>query len=150
VAVVEVDPDTGQVAVLRYVVADDCGRELNPVVVDGQQHGGVAHGIGNGIFEEAVYDEAGQFLNPTFMDYLIPTAADVPMFEVVHQNHPTPLNPLGVNGVGEGGTTSAPAALANAVADAMKPLALQVDSVPLTPARVKRLIDEALAERSAS
>jgi carbon-monoxide dehydrogenase large subunit len=147
VAVVEVDPDTGQVGVLRYVVVDDCGRELNPVVVDGQQHGGVAHGIGNGIFEEAVYDEAGQFLNPSFMDYLIPTAADVPMFEVVHQNHPTPLNPLGVKGVGEGGTTSAPAALANAVADAMKPLRLQVDSVPLTPARVKRLIDEALAER---
>lgn len=144
-AIVEVDPDTGQVIVLRYVVVDDCGRELNPVVVDGQQHGGVAHGIGNGIFEEAVYDEAGQLLNPTFMDYLLPTAADLPTFEVVHENHPTPLNPLGVKGVGEGGTTSAPAALANAVVDAMKPLRLQVDTVPLTPARVKKLIDDAKA-----
>lgn len=145
VAIVEVDPDTGQVSVLRYVVVDDCGRELNPAVVDGQQHGGVAHGIGNGIFEEAVYDGAGQLLNPTFMDYLLPTSADLPPIEVIHDNHPTPLNPLGVKGVGEGGTTSAPAALANAVVDAMKPLPLEVDTVPLTPARVKKLIDEAKA-----
>lgn len=145
VAVVEVDPETGCVAVLRYVVVDDCGKELNPAVVDGQQHGGVAHGIGNGLFEEAIYDEFGQLLNPTFMDYLLPTAADVPPIEVVHDNHPTPLNPLGVKGVGEGGTTSAPAAIANAIADAMRPLHLQIDSVPVTPARLKRLIDEARA-----
>ncbi|HEX2154079.1 MAG TPA: xanthine dehydrogenase family protein molybdopterin-binding subunit [Acidimicrobiia bacterium] len=143
VAIVEVDPDTGLVTILRYVVVDDCGRELNPAVVDGQQHGGVAHGIGNGLFEEAVYDEAGQLLNPTFMDYLLPTSADVPLIEVIHDNHPTPLNPLGVKGVGEGGTTSAPAALANAIADAMKPLDLEVDTFPLTPARVKQLIDTA-------
>lgn len=143
VVVVEVDPDTGQVTVLRYIVVDDCGRELNPAVVDGQQHGGVAHGVGNGILEEAVYDEAGQLLNPTFMDYLLPTPADLPPIEVIHDNHPTPLNPLGVKGVGEGGTTSAPAALANAVVDAMKPLRLEVDTIPLTPARVKKLIDQA-------
>ena len=143
VAVVEVDRDTGQVTILRYVVVDDCGRELNPMVVDGQQHGGVVHGIGNGILEEAVHDEAGQLLNPTFVDYLLPTASDVPMIEVVHQNHPTPLNALGVKGVGEGGTTSAPAALANAIADAMKPLHLEIEEVPLTPARLRRLIDEA-------
>ncbi|HSJ28523.1 MAG TPA: molybdopterin cofactor-binding domain-containing protein, partial [Acidimicrobiia bacterium] len=145
VAVVDVDPETGRVAVLRYVVVDDCGRELNPTVVDGQQHGGVAHGIGNGILEEVIYDDAGQLLNPTFMDYLLPTAADVPPIEVVHENHRTPLNPLGVKGVGEGGATSAPAALANAIADAMKPLRLQIDAVPVTPARVKRWIDEAKA-----
>ena len=143
IAVVEVDKDTGQVTILRYVVVDDCGRELNPMVVDGQQHGGVVHGIGNGILEEAVHDEAGQLLNPTFVDYLLPTASDVSMIEVVHQNHPTPLNALGVKGVGEGGTTSAPAALANAIADAMKPLHLEIDTLPLTPARLKRLIDEA-------
>ena len=137
VAVVEVDPDTGMVEVFRYLVVDDCGRELNPMVVDGQQHGGVVHGIGNAIFEEAVYDDAGQFLNPTFFDYLLPTAADVPMVEVIHDNHPSPLNPLGVKGVGEGGTTSAPAALANATVDVMKPLDLDIDAVSLVPARLK-------------
>jgi len=144
VAVVEVDPDTGGIDILRYLVVDDCGRELNPMVVDGQQHGGVVHGIGNAIFEEVVYDDAGQMLNPTFMDYLLPTAADVPMIEVLHENHPTPLNPLGVKGVGEGGTTSAPAALANAVVDAMRPARLEVNSIPMTPSRLKMLLDEAL------
>lgn len=144
VAVVEVDAETGEIDILRYLVVDDCGRELNPMVVDGQVHGGVVHGIGNAIFEHAVYDESGQMLNPTFMDYLLPTAADVPMVEVVHENHPTPLNPLGVKGIGEGGTTSAPAALANAVVDAMSSLRLEVNSIPLTPSRLKALIDEAI------
>ena len=145
VAIVEVDPETGKVTVLRYLVVDDCGRALNPTVVDGQQHGGVAHGIGNGIFEEAVYDDYGQLLNATFMDYLLPTAADLPPIEVVHDNHPTPLNPLGVKGVGEGGTTSAPAALANAIADALKPLRVELNQMPLTPARVKQVIEAAKA-----
>jgi aerobic carbon-monoxide dehydrogenase large subunit len=143
VALVEVDPGTGKVEILRYLVVDDCGRELNPMVVDGQQHGGVVHGIGNAIFEEAVYDDTGQLLNPTLMDYLLPTANDAPMIEVIHENHPSPRNSLGVKGVGEGGTTSAPAALANAIADAMKPLDLEINSVPLTPARLMRLIEEA-------
>ncbi len=141
--IVEVDPETGTIEILRYLVVDDCGQELNPMVVDGQQHGGVAHGIGNGIFEEVVYDREGQMLNPTFIDYLLPTAADVPTFEIVHQNHPTPLNPLGVKGVGEGGTTSAPAAIANAVADALRPLRLEIDEIPLTPARLRALIEQA-------
>lgn len=143
-AVVEVDPETGGIEILRYLVVDDCGRELNPMVVDGQQHGGVVHGIGNAIFEQVVYDESGQMLNATFMDYLLPTAADVPMIEVVHENHPTPLNPLGAKGVGEGGTTSAPAALANAVVDAMRPMRLEVNSMPMTPSRLKKLLDDAL------
>jgi carbon-monoxide dehydrogenase large subunit len=145
IVIAEVDPETGKVDLLRYVVVDDCGQELNPTVVDGQQHGGVVHGIGNGIFEEAVYDESGQLLNPNLMDYLLPTAADVPMIEVIHDNHPTPLNPLGVKGVGEGGTTSAPAALANAIADAMRPLDIQIDRIPVTPSRLRRLIDDARA-----
>jgi CO/xanthine dehydrogenase Mo-binding subunit len=112
------------------------------MVVDGQLHGGVVHGIGNAILEEAVYDKSGQMINPTFMDYLLPTAADVPMVEVLHENHPTPLNPLGVKGVGEGGTTSAPAALANAVVDAMRPMRLEVNSIPLTPSKLKALLDD--------
>ena len=106
------------------------------MVVDGQQHGGVAHGIGNGVFEDIVYADFGQLLNPTFMDYLLPSAAEVPKIDVVHENHPTPLNPLGVKGVGEGGTTSAPAALANAVVDALEPMGVEITSLPITPQRL--------------
>lgn len=139
VAIVEVDPDTSLVRVLRYVVVDDCGRPINPAVVDGQVQGGVVHGIGNGLFEEAIYDSEGQFLNASLSDYLLPTAADVPFVEVAHDNHPTSLNSLGVKGVGEGGTTSAPAAIANAVSDT---LGVQVTELPMTPARLRELTAE--------
>jgi carbon-monoxide dehydrogenase large subunit len=140
-ALVEVDEETGIVRLLRYVVVDDCGRPLNPAIVNGQLHGGVAHGVGNGLFEEALYDEAGQFLNASFMDYLLPTASDLPFFEVAHDNHASPLNPLGVKGVGEGGTTSAPVAIANAVADALWPQDVRITEMPLTPARLRGLIE---------
>ena len=136
IAVVEVDPDLASVTVCRYVVVDDCGTMLNPMVVDGQHHGGVAHGIGNALLEEACYDADGQFTTGSFLDYLLPTAAEVPHIEVVHQSHPSPLNPLGVKGTGEGGATSPPAAILNAVADALRPLRLELGEIPLSPLRL--------------
>ena len=122
--------------ILKYVIVDDCGKMLNPMVVDGQIVGGVAHGVGNALYEEVVFNEDGQPLTGTFMDYLLPSSHEVPNVEVGHQEFPSTLNPLGVKGVGEGGTTSAPAALANAIVDAMEPLAIQLNEMPMTPDRV--------------
>ncbi|WP_420612653.1 xanthine dehydrogenase family protein molybdopterin-binding subunit [Candidatus Spongiisocius sp.] len=146
-ASVLVDRETGVVTVTGYVVVDDCGTVLNPMVVDGQQHGGVAHGIGNALLEEAVYDEGGQLLSGTFIDYLLPTAADVPDIEVIHRPHPTPLNTLGVKGAGEGSTASAPGAIANAIADALRPLRIEINELPITPQRLVELIRAAEAEQ---
>lgn len=140
IAVVVVDRETGMVDITRYVVVDDCGTILNPMVVDGQQHGGVAHGIGNALLEEAVYDEAGQLLSGTFLDYLLPTATEVPSMTVIHRPHPTPLNPLGVKGAGEGATASAPGAIANAIVDALKPLNVEINEIPISPSRLAELI----------
>src|SRR5262249_48706421 len=121
VAVVEVDAETGAVRLLRYVVAHDCGRLINPRIVEGQIHGGVARGVGAGLREEMVYDGQGQLLTGTLMDYLVPTAMELPAIETVHLEFPSPRNPLGVKGIGEGGAISPPAALANAVEDALRP-----------------------------
>jgi carbon-monoxide dehydrogenase large subunit len=143
VAIVAVDRETGQVEVLRYSVVDDCGLILNPTVVDGQQHGGVAHGIGNALFEEIVYDDEAQILNANFMDYLLPTASDVPPIEVEHIVHLSPLNPLGIKGAGEGAAVSPPAAIANAIVDALKPLAVTITEMPVTPEKLWRLIRQA-------
>ena len=143
VASVVVDVETGRVDVQSYVIVDDCGTVLNPMVVDGQQHGGVAHGISNMLLEEVAYDEEGQLLNATFLDYLLATASDVPSFSVIHRPHPSPLNPLGVKGAGEGSTASAPAAIANAIVDALRPLRIEIDEMPLSPGRLVELIAEA-------
>jgi carbon-monoxide dehydrogenase large subunit len=140
VAVVEVDQETGRVRVLRYVVVDDCGNMINPAVVAGQIHGGVAHGIGNALLEAVAHDEAGQPLTGTLMDYALPRADDLPAFEIGHVVTPSPLNPLGVKGAAEGGTLPAPAAIANAVADALAPLGVRITEAPLTPERVWRRI----------
>ncbi len=146
VAVVEVDPETGMVSVLEYYVVDDCGQILNPTVVDGQQHGGVAHGIGNALLEEVVYDESGQLLNPSFMDYLLPTAADVPSITVEHETHLSPLNPLGIKGAGEGAAVSPPAAIANAIVHALRPLEIEITEMPMSPARIWRSIQAATSD----
>jgi carbon-monoxide dehydrogenase large subunit len=143
-AVVEVDPDTGVVRVLRYVAVDDCGVMINPMVVEGQVHGGIAHGIGNALLERVVYDEGGQLTTGTLMDYALPRATDVPRLEVHHVVTPSPLNPLGVKGAGEGGTLPAPAAIANAVADA---LGVSVTEMPLTREQVWRYAQAAPPER---
>ncbi len=143
IAVVEVDEETGFVTLLDYASVDDCGQMLNPMIVKGQVHGGVVHGIGNAMFEEALYDTDGQFLTGTYMDYLIPTATEIPDIKVGHQTHPSTLNPLGVKGVGEGGAVSPPAAIANAVVDALRPLRVRIDRVPIRPQDVLAAIREA-------
>jgi carbon-monoxide dehydrogenase large subunit len=147
-AIVEVDPETGVVDLIRYVVVDECGRAINPMVVDGQEHGGVAHGVGNALLEEVIYDSEGQLLTGTFMDYLLPSATDVPRIEVHHQEFPTERNPIGVKGVGEGATSSAPAAVASAIVDALRPLRVRLNELPVSPARLLKLIEDARQEAS--
>jgi carbon-monoxide dehydrogenase large subunit len=143
VAHVEVDPGTGAVKLLRYLVAHDCGKVINPVIVEGQVHGGVAQGVGGGLLEELVYDEQAQLLTGTFMDYLVPTAMELPPIETVHLEYPSPRNPLGVKGAGEGGAISPPAAIANAVEDALAPFGVRVTRTPLGPSVVLGLLESA-------
>src|SRR3984893_9271317 len=143
VALVEVDPGTGSVRLLRYLVSHDCGKVINPVIVEGQIHGGVAQGVGGALLEEMVYDEHGQLLTGTFMDYLVPTAMELPPIETVHLEYPSPRNPLGVKGIGEGGAISPPAAIANAVEDALAPWNARVTRTPLGPSVVLDLIRRA-------
>jgi 2-furoyl-CoA dehydrogenase large subunit len=137
IAVVEVERDTGAVRLLDYVSVHDAGRLLNPLVVDGQVRGGFAHGVGAALFEQVVYDEDGNLLTGTFMDYLCPTAADIPSVRSEHLETPSPFTALGAKGVGEGTTMSAPVAIANAVADAV---GIDAVELPLTPARVWELL----------
>ncbi|MFQ5827597.1 MAG: xanthine dehydrogenase family protein molybdopterin-binding subunit [Candidatus Methylomirabilia bacterium] len=135
---VEVNAKTGLVRILKYVVVHDCGRELNPLIVEGMVHGSTVHGIGAALLEEFRYDERGQLLTSTFMDYLKPTSADVPAIEVDRLEHPSPFTPLGAKGVGEGGAIPSPAAVANAVEDALAPSGVTIRSLPVTPERVWR------------
>jgi aerobic carbon-monoxide dehydrogenase large subunit len=142
VAVVDVDPATGQVKILRYVVVHDCGRVINPTIVDGQIAGGVVQGIGSALLEELAYDPNGQLITGSFMDYLLPSAAETPPIEVFHHESPSPLNPLGIKGVGEGGTIPVSAVIAGAVEDALSPFGIEVHECPLTPDRVWQLVAE--------
>jgi carbon-monoxide dehydrogenase large subunit len=139
-AVVEVDPATGEVRIRRYVVVDDCGTVINPMVVHGQVVGGTAQGIGGALLEHLAYDENGQLLSGTLIDYLLPTATDVPAVEVVSLHTPSPVTPLGMKGVGEGGAIAPGACLANAVTDALAPYGAAVCETPITPELVLRLI----------
>ena len=136
----EVDIETGGVRLTRYVVVHDCGRMINPMMVEGQVLGGVVHGIGATLFEWMRYDEAGQPLTVTYADYLLPTADVVPRIEIHHMESPTPLNPLGVKGAAESGTIGAPSAIAAAVEDALRPLGVRISELPLTPARLTAMI----------
>lgn len=135
-AVVEVDPETFAISILRYVVADDCGRVINPMIVDGQVCGGVAQGLGAALLEEVVYDTSGQLITGSLMDYLIPTATDIPWIAVSHMDIPSPTSLGGFRGVGESGTIGAPAAVANAINDALSPLGIELGELPITPARI--------------
>ena len=139
---VEVDPETAQVEIKRYVVVHDCGRVINPMIVDGQIHGGVAHGIGNAFYEQLIYDEEGQLLNASFMDYLLPTATDVPHVETAHRETRSPLNPVGAKGVGEAGAIPTGALFAQAVEDALGDAGLEICEIPLSPNRLFELIEE--------
>jgi len=131
VAVVEVDAATGRVAVRRYALVEDCGRVINPVIVEGQIHGAVAQGIGEALLESVVHDDDGQLLTATLMDYALPKADDLPSFEIAHLETLSPVTPGGVKGMGEGGTIGAPAAIANAVADAVRHLGVQITTLPI-------------------
>ncbi|MCZ7528641.1 MAG: xanthine dehydrogenase family protein molybdopterin-binding subunit [Acidimicrobiia bacterium] len=143
-AIVAVDERTGEFDVERFVLAHDCGRQVNPTLVEGQLHGGLAQGFGAALFEELRYDrETGQLLNGTMLDYLMPTAADLPHFELVHTDVASPVTPLGVRGVGEAGTIPPASAIANAICDALAPLPVEIDRLPITPERVWRAIRRA-------
>ncbi len=143
VAEVDVDPLTGGVTLLRYTVGHDSGTIVNPLIVDGQVQGGVAHGIGNALFERMVHDADAQPQSTTFMDYLMPTAPEVPAVAIEHIETPNPLNPLGVKGAGEGGTIPAPAAIVAAIEDALAPFAVRFTEAPLTPARIVEALRKA-------
>ena len=137
VASVEVDPETGRVTVRDYAVVEDCGPVINPMIVEGQIHGAVAQGIGEALGERLVYDESGQLATGTLMDYALPVAGALPCFTIAHLETPSPLTPGGYKGMGEGGTIGAPAAIANAVADAVKPLGVTVTALPIRPAALR-------------
>jgi carbon-monoxide dehydrogenase large subunit len=143
--VVEVDAETGKVRILRWVAVDDCGPAINPMLIDGQVHGGVAHGIGQALYEQVVYDGEGQLVTGTFVDYALPTAAELPSFETDRTETPSPVNTLGVKGVGEAGTIAASPAVVNAVVDALRPLGVTFLDMPLTPMRVWHAIKQARA-----
>jgi carbon-monoxide dehydrogenase large subunit len=142
VAEVEVDVETGGVKILRYVLAHDCGTILHPVIVDGQIHGGTAHGIGNALYEWMGFDENGQPVTTNLGEYLLVTATEMPPVEIIHHESPSPLNPLGVKGVGECGVVPAPAAIMSAIEDALTPFGVHVTRTPLFPAEIVALINK--------
>ena len=142
-AMVEVDADTGDVKILRYMTVDDCGNVVNPMIVGGQVHGGVAQGIGQAMFEHAIYDDDGNLLTGSLLDYPIPAAADVPFFETDHTVTPTNINSIGAKGIGEAGTIGSAQTIVNAVVDALSPLGVKHIDMPLRPKRVWAAIQEA-------
>lgn len=140
ICVVEIDGETGATRIVRYVAVDDCGTRINPMVVDGQLHGGIAQGIGQALFEEGVYDEAGQLRTGSLVDYLIPTASDLPSFELAATVTPSPVNPLGTKGIGEAGTIASSPAVMNAIVDALEPFGVKDVSMPATPQKIWQLM----------
>jgi carbon-monoxide dehydrogenase large subunit len=145
---VEVDIETGNVKILRYVVMHDCGHVINPMVVEGQVIGGVIHGVGNAFFERMFYDDEAQPVSTNFGEYLLPLSTDAPHVEVLHMTTPSPLNPLGLKGAGEGGTIPAIAALLSAVENALAPFDVHIAEAPLTPERIVALIGAAARGRT--
>ena len=141
IAVVEVDRETGDINFLRYVAVDDCGRVINPMLVDGQVHGGIVQSIGQAMYEEVVYDEQGQLITGTLMDYAVPRASHIPDFELDRTETPSPVNPLGVKGVGEAGTIGATPAIVGAIVDALAPFGVRHLDMPIKPENVWRIIN---------
>ena len=144
VAEVDVDIHTGNVKMIKYSVAHDCGVMINPKIVEGQIIGGVVHGIGNALFERMIYSDAGQPLTNTYADYLLPLATEMPNVEIVHEESPSPLNTLGVKGAGEGGTIPATAAVVAAVENALKQFDVEIDYYPISPQHLTELIDRSV------
>jgi carbon-monoxide dehydrogenase large subunit len=142
IAVVEVDRDTGEIKFLRYVAVDDCGKVINPMLVDGQVHGGIVQSIGQAMYEEVVYDDQGQLVTGTLMDYAVPKAAMIPHMELDRTETPSPVNPMGVKGVGEAGTIGATPAIVNAVVDALAPFGVRHIDMPLKPEKIWQLVNQ--------
>jgi len=140
---VAVDPETGHVDILDYVIVEDCGTMINPMVVEGQTYGGVAQGIGTALYEETPYDRNGQPLASTLADYMLPGATEVPAMRIHHFETPSPHTEFGAKGMGEGGAIAPPAAIFNAVNDALRPLGAEVSRTPLTPRRLLEAIEAA-------
>ncbi|CAN5745878.1 xanthine dehydrogenase family protein molybdopterin-binding subunit [soil metagenome] len=149
IAVVEVQPDTGFVEVLRYIAVDDCGPQINPLIVQGQVHGGIAQGVAQALYENALYDDNAQLLSANYMEYALPRAEKFPAFEIDHTVTPSPHNPLGVKGIGEAGCIASTAAMANAVNDALEPFGIQHLDMPLSPPRIWRAIQDAAPAQAA-
>ncbi len=140
--IVEVDAETLDVKVLKYVVVHDCGNVINPLILDGQVQGGVAQGLGNAFYEQLVFDESGQLLNASFMDFLLPTAENVPRIDVGHEITPSPLNPMGIKGAGEAGAIPAATLFVQAIEDALNVKGLEIREIPLNPSRLWELVEE--------
>ncbi len=143
VMAVEVDPATAAIRILRYVTVHDAGTIINPMIAEGQIYGGALHGLGGALYEELAYDEDGQCLTGTFMDYLVPTASEAPTIEIAHVVSPSPLTPLGSKGLGESSSMTVPAVIANAVSDALRPLGVRITELPMTPSSLWALIQKA-------
>jgi aerobic carbon-monoxide dehydrogenase large subunit len=142
ISVVEVDKETGELKIVRYVAVDDCGKQINPLLVAGQVHGGIAQGLAQALYEEVIYDENGQLLTGELMDYAVPKAHQLPHYECDHTETPTDVNPLGAKGVGEAGTIGSTPCIANAVIDALAPLGVQHIDLPLRPEKVWRMMNQ--------
>ncbi len=141
-AIIDVDIETGRVKIESYAIAHDCGVVVNPMLVEGQIVGGAAQGLGGALLEGFAYDADGQLRTGSLMDYLLPTATDIPRMHVVHQHSPSPLNPLGVKGVGEGGAIAPPVVIANAVADALAPFKAEFNTTPVRPEQIVRAVSK--------
>jgi carbon-monoxide dehydrogenase large subunit len=140
---IEIDPETYKVFIRRYIVVEDCGRVINPLIADGQAHGGVAQGIGVALMEEVIHDANGQVLTASLVDYVVPSAVEVPSMDVVHVDAELPNTIGGFRGLGEGGTIGAPACIANAISDALSPFGIEIMEIPATPERIFRLVEAA-------
>jgi carbon-monoxide dehydrogenase large subunit len=148
-AIVDVDPRTGEFRIERFVLVHDCGTQINPMLVEGQVHGGIAQALGAALYEELVYNaETGQLINGTMLDYFVPTAADLPRFELDHTEVPSPVTPYGVRGIGESGTIPPGAAVANAICDALSPFGVEINRLPLTAESIWRALESARARHS--
>jgi carbon-monoxide dehydrogenase large subunit len=142
IVVVEIDRDTGEIKFLRYVAVDDCGKVVNPLLVEGQVHGGIVQAMGQAMYEEVIYDDQGQLVTGTLMDYAVPKAAMSPRFELDRTETPSPVNPLGVKGVGEAGTIGATPAIVNAIVDALAPFGVRHIDMPIKPETVWRIVNQ--------
>jgi 2-furoyl-CoA dehydrogenase large subunit len=148
VMAVEVDPETAAIKILRYASVHDAGTIINPMIARGQIYGGALHGLGGALFEELQYDDDGQFLTGSFMDYLVPTAVEAPVIDIAHLESPSPLTPLGSKGLGEASAMTVPAVIASAVSDALAPLGIRINELPMTPTRLWELIERARGSAS--